>query len=401
MPKTKKINLLKPTKLLSVIIPARTEFPNIIHTIYSILHCWEADGFHKNELEIIIVDNGSTDNNFWPQKGTKGTTSYIFPRGMYAGGVVRVLFDPICGNHSARNKGAKIALGEYLYFSDAHMALRPGFFKKMLTTCKETGGLIHGSVQWMGAYPPHDGGMGYGYTIKLGEEWKGTWNNYKVSATPFAVPSQGHWGVMVNKEQFLSFGGYPDVHRTYGGGEFFLDCLWWMMGSCVITVPDAIGYHLASGRGYSYHHDDYIHNVFNCGYAIGAEDWIERAYLNYMRRGRKEVLDRMMAESIVEMADRRLKIERERTMTFNEMLVKRPWDEWNLAKHGRKQSSMSIFHWSWLELLLKAPEYVQEAYKKSLYQKRLQEFIETELSTYIYKADKYSNERKEELRKLI
>mgnify|MGYP001577528970 CR=1 FL=1 len=395
------MHIVKPTLKLSIIIPARNEFPNIVHTIYSMVHCLEADGLTHKDFEIIIVDNGSIDNDFWPQKGTKGTTSYLFPRGMYANGTLRVLFDPVCGNHSARNKGARIARGEYLYFSDAHMAFKPGFFKSMLKTCEDTKGLVHGSVQWMGGYPAQDGSMGYGYTFKLGEEWKMTWNNYKVANTPFAVAGQGHWGVMVQRDQFLDFGGYPDVHRTYGGGEVFVDCLWWMLGSNVVTDPNAIGFHLSSGRGYTYHHDDYIHNIFNCGFALGADDWIERAYINYMRRGRKEVLDRMMEEARIEMARRRASIDKRKKMTFNELIVNKPWDQWNKRVHGKTNSSMLIYHWSWLELLEQAPEYVKEAFKNSVHQKKLSEFIEEKLSTAIYKGDKYNEERKNQLRNLI
>ena len=378
----------KPTLKLSIIFPARNEFPNIVHTIYSAIHCLEADGFSKDDYELIIVDNCSTDNNFWPQKGTKGTTTYLMPRGMFWSRQLRVLYDPIAGNHSARNKGARIARGEYLYFSDAHMAFRPGFFKSMIKTCQDTGGLVHGSVQWMGAYPPHAGGMGYGYTFKLGEEWKMTWNNYKVADEPFAVAGQGHWGVMVKREQFLDFGGYPEVHRTYGGGEVFVDCLWWMYGSTVVTDPNAIGYHLSSGRGYTYHHDDYIHNIFNCGWAIGADEWIERAYINYLRRGREEVLARMMSEAKVEMAGRRIEIEKRRKMTFNDLLIERPWDRWNMAKHGKSNSSMLIYHDTWLKLLEDGPEVAKEAYRNSKYQKGLAEFINTKLSHLVYKRGK-------------
>ena len=395
------LHVTKPTLLLSVIIPARTEFPSIVFTIYSIIHCLESDGIDPKQVEIIVVDNCSTDNHYYPQRATRGTTTYLMPRGMYWSRLLRVLYDPIAGNHSARNKGARIARGEYIYFSDAHMSFQPGFFKSMLKTCKETGGLVHGSVQWSGAYPPHSGGMGYGYTFKLGEEWKMTWNNYKVADTPFAVAGQGHWGVMVNRDQFLSFGGYPDVHRTYGGGEVFVDCLWWMYGSSVVTDPNAIGYHLSSGRGYTYDHDDYIHNIFNCGWALGADDWIERAYLNYMRKGRKEVLDRMMAEAKIEMLDRRAKIDKFKKMTFNDLLINKPWDQWNQRVHGKTNSSMLVYHWSWLELLDQSPDYVKEAYRNSQYQRGLQEFIETNLSDVIYKKDRYTEERKEELRRLV
>src|SRR3990167_3076465 len=163
----------KPTLKLSIVIPARNEFPNIVHTIYSIIHCLESDGFKDDEWEIIIVDNGSTDNRHYPQTGTKGTTSYLFPRGIYWSRQLRVIYDPICGNHSARNKGAEIARGEYLFFSDAHMAYKPGFFKHILKAVDESGGIVHGVIGWMGAFPPHQGGLGYQYSLKLGEEIKG------------------------------------------------------------------------------------------------------------------------------------------------------------------------------------------------------------------------------------
>ena len=88
-------------------------------------------------------------------------------------------------------------------------------------------------------------------------------------------------------------------------------------------------------------------------------------------------------------------------MTFNELLIKKPWDKWNMEKHGKSNSSMLIYHWSWLELLQQSQGYVRDAYKNSVYQKGLQEFIEKELSDSIYKGDRYPEEKKEELRKLI
>lgn len=384
--------------ILSVIIPARNEFPNVVHTFYSIMHCWEADGFDPKDIEIIIVNNCSTDwqdpKYDWTKPGDKGTTSYLMPRGAYWGRTIRVLYDPIPGNHSARNKGARIARGKYLFFSDAHMAYKPGFFKYGLKSVDESGGMVHGGIGWMGAYPPHNGGVGCQYTIKLGEEWKGTWNNYRPwDDNWFYIPAQGHCSVLVNRKQFLDFGGYPDVHRTYGGGEFYTNMKWWMFGSSVAVDPRCVGYHLASGRGYSYHHDDYIHNVFNCAYAIGADEWLERTYINYLRRGRKEVLDKMMEEAKKEMADDREFIDKKKVKTFNDLLVERPWDQKNMEKGGAKNSSMLIFHNTWLAMLKDAPEHVKEVYRNSELQKKLDKFIKEKLWDYVYKKDdpKYQN----------
>src|SRR3990167_1002059 len=371
--------------LLSVILPSRNEFPNVVHTFYSLVHAWEADGFDPRELECIIVDNCSTDD-IYPQRGTKGTTSYLMPRGAFYNRILRVVRDPIAGNHTARTTGARVARGKYLFFSDAHMAYKPGFFKYMIQTIDESGGLFHGCIGWMGAYPPTPKGLGYGYTLKIGEEWKGTWNNYLLDEDKwFNIISLGHCSVGVLAEQFWKFGGYQKVHRTYGGGELYLDLKWWMMGSSVAVHPKAIGYHLASGRGYSYHHDDYIENIMGCMYALGIDDWRERTYINYLRNGRKEVLDALMKRSEREHQPDREWIEKKRKYTFNDLLVQKPWDKLNMERLGKSNAQISIFHDTWLDLLTESSEASKVAYQNSKYQKDLEVFINEKLSKRVYK----------------
>lgn len=395
--------------LLSVIIPARNEFPNIVHTVHSILNTWEADGYDPRDIEIIIVNNCSTDYNDpkydWTKPGDRGTTEHLMPRGIYHARTVRVLYDPIAGNHSARNKGARIARGKYLFFSDAHMSYAAGTFKYGLEACEESGGIVHIGIAWMGGYAPSiyksdetmeaKNSIMTQYTLKLGEEWKGTWANYRPwNDNWFYIAAQGHCSLFVDRKQFLDFGGYPDVHRTYGGGELFVDMLWWMYGSTVAVEPRAIGYHLASSRGYSYTHDDYIHNVFNCAWALGCDDWLERTYLNYLRRGREEVLEKMMSEARVEMKERRAEIETRRIRTFNEMLVNPPWDAMNVERGGAKNSSMLVYHYSWIEGLKDYPK-VQKRYAESEVQKKLSEFIEGPLHDHIYKWQQFENSTEE------
>lgn len=397
--------------ILSVVIPARNEYPNIVFTLHSIINCLEADGFTYKDFEVIIVDNGS-DDDVYPRRGTKGTLSYLIPRGAYWNRILRVIKDPIFGNHSARNVGAKIASGEYLFFSDAHMSYKPGFFKKMIQTIDESGGLFHGAINWLGAYPPSNSGTGYQYTIKLGEQIKGTWNNRLVDADKWQmITSQGHCSVGVKKKQFLDFGGYPglffpEAHlASYGGGEFFLDLKWWAFGSCVTTHPDCIGYHLASERGYSYNYDDYIKNIMAIGYGLDMLDWRERSYFNWLRKGRKEVLDRLMAQTEKSMEREREFFISKRKKTINEILCEQPWDKLNMERLGKKNSAMQIIHWSELELLSQAPEYVKEAYRNSKYQQQLAEFIENNLKQYIYKdkefEGKYGKEGLTKLRKML
>lgn len=385
--------------ILSVIIPARNEFPNIVHTVHAILNTWESDGFKADEIEIIVVNNCSTDYNDpkyeWQKPGDRGTTEHLMPRGIYYSRTLRVLYDPIAGNHSARNKGARIARGKYLFFSDAHMSYRPGTFKHGLQTVEETKGLVHCGIAWMGGYPPHPTSVGMQYTIKLGEEWKGTWATYRPWEADdkgwFYIAAQGHCSLFVDREQFLDFGGYPDIHRTYGGGELYLDMKWWMFGSTVAVEQRAVGYHLSSGRGYVWHHDDYVHNVYNCAYALGCDDWLERAHFSWMRRGRAEVLERMLREAKKEAAEDRRFVESRRTRTFNETLVEKPWDKMNMDKGGACNSSMLIFHYTWLLDLKEKYPLLWEKYQKNETLQKLDKFIVSELGDYIYKRDEYKD----------
>lgn len=377
---------------LSVIIPARNEFPMITGTVYSIFHAFEVD-FPRHEIEIIIVDNVSDDNRQHPKPGVKGTTSYLMPRGMFSNRYLRVIYDPIAGNHSARNKGALAARGKYLFFSDAHMAYRPGVFKLLMESVDESGGIVHCPIGWMGGYPPYTGSMGYSYTIKLGEEIKGTWNNYCLDKDKwFYIPALGHCSLMVLRKQFLEFGGYPGLRftrqhiRAYGGGEFYLNMKWWLLGSSVAVHPQAHGYHLASERGYTYDHDDYIRNVLSISYSLDMLDWRERAYLNWLRRGKKAVLDRMMRETEEEFEEDRLFIKKRRRQTFNQMIVERPWARLNDKRLGRSKELLTVFHDTWLPLLDSTP--AKEAYVQSKYQKGLEDFINANLSEFVYKRVK-------------
>lgn len=385
---------------LSVIFPARNEFPNLVHSIYSVLHAWEADGYDPDALEIIVVDNCSNDDLEPSKRGTAGTTSYLEGRSLYYNARMKILRDPIAGNHSARNKGAEIARGKYLFFSDAHMAYRPGFFREMIRTIDESDGLFHGGIAWMGAYPPAIGAVGFSYTIKLGEEWKGTWNPYYLTDDWWAIPSQGHCSVGVKRDQFMKFGGYPKTHRTYGGGEFYIDMKWWMLGSKVVMNPKCIGYHLSSGRGYSYHHDNYVENVLGASYALECDDWRERTYINQLRKGKKHVLDAMMARNEVEYKTDRQFIAKHKVKTFNDLLVERPWDKFNEEKHGKSNGAMTIFHYTWMQLLLQSPQAL-DAYRNSKHQKGLEKFIEDNLEEYIYQGRNFTKEQREDLKKQI
>ena len=375
--------------VVSVVIPARNEFPNIVHTVYSIVNDLETF-LSPAEFEIIIVAN-CIDDWYKCERGRRalyGTVDYFCGMGMYWNKVIRFIYDPIAGNHSARNKGADMARGKYLFISDAHMSYKHGFFKQMIETIDKTGGLVHGAIGWLGAYPA-DKSTGFQYTVKLGDEIRGTWNNYKLADDYFYIPMQGHCCLGVKRDQFMLFGGYPTYHRCYGGGEFYLDSKWWMFGSNVCVEPKAIGYHLRSSRGYTYDYSDYIHNVMAIGMALGMDGWTERAYLNWLRNRPKELMDKLWNEAEKETVEDREFIKKHSIMTYNELIVEKPWDKLNDELYGRHNSSMIVFHDTWLNMIKGTPS--EELFNNSETQKELTNFIEDKLSEFIYKREHKPN----------
>jgi len=367
-------------KQVSVVISARNEFPNIVHTVHSIVNDLETF-LTPEQWEIIIVDNCSDDD--------KQTWRYLAMRGMYAHGNLRVLHDPIAGNVTARNKGAKIAKGKYLFFSDAHMSYKIGSFKAMVKAIDESGGIVHPAVEWMGGYLPSD--PSYQYSIKLGEKIWGTWNKLKVADTWFYIPMSGHCCLGMRRDQFLEFGGYNPYFRCYGGGEFYLDTKWWLLGSSSVCEPNAMVYHLSAGRGYSYIYDDFIHNMMLLAFALGGEAWAERVYIRYLSKGgaREDVVTELYEQAREESEWTSNNVEGfgevklKGAHDFDWFLDERPFDKKNDERHGRSISGILIFDETWLKGV---EGRAQEIYRTSKLQMDLREKIQKKWGHLVYKG---------------
>ena len=362
-------------KTVSVIISARDEFPQIVMTVHAIIADLETF-LAPHEWEIIIVDNCSKDPDSW---------RFLSERGLYAHRNLRILHDPIAGNVTARNKGARIANGKWIFFSDAHMSYRIGSFKAMIDALEQYGGIVHPSVQWMGGYDPSE--PSHQYTIKLGEKIWGTWNRNIVSSTePFYIPICGHCCLGMSRQQFLDFGGYNNWFRCYGGGEVYLDMKFWMLGSNVMSVPKAVAYHLSAGRGYSFKQDDLIHNMMLLGLALGEDAMAERVYIRYMGKGgvNNEHLTRLWKEAKREAEEDRQKFLPKIKRSFIDCLVEKPWDILNLEMHGTASSSIGVYNHTWVDTLSgEAKTY----FESSSLQREFQEVINTKLSQYVYKPE--------------
>lgn len=102
---------------LSVIIPVWNTGKNAANLIKNLLEQYD-------DLEIIAVDDGSTDDSFERLEEVS--------RSSLAQGRVRVVRQENAGASAARNTGIRLAGGEYLCFLDSDDEVKDGMLKKMV-----------------------------------------------------------------------------------------------------------------------------------------------------------------------------------------------------------------------------------------------------------------------------
>lgn len=107
---------------LSVIIPVWNTGENAAKLINQLLDQYD-------DLEIIAVDDGSTDDSLQKLEATS--------RGSLARGRVKVIHQKNTGASGARNTGIKLAKGEYLLFLDSDDEVKDGMLKKMVVAMEQ------------------------------------------------------------------------------------------------------------------------------------------------------------------------------------------------------------------------------------------------------------------------
>jgi glycosyltransferase involved in cell wall biosynthesis len=111
-----------PTPLISVVIPAYNRAGFVAEAIRS---CF-AQGFSLAELQVILVDDGSTD-------GTPAALKEFVDR------IECLTFPQNQGRNKARNAGLARAGGEFIKFLDSDDLLMPGSLKMELSAARDTG----------------------------------------------------------------------------------------------------------------------------------------------------------------------------------------------------------------------------------------------------------------------
>ncbi|MFN3336151.1 MAG: glycosyltransferase family 2 protein, partial [Thermomicrobium sp.] len=104
---------------VSIVIPARNEAATIERALDSVL----AQAWPLERLEVIVVDNGSSDR-------TAAVVRQFAQRHREL--PVRLVYEPRLGVSRARNRGARYARGRVLLFLDADSRLAPTMIASVL-----------------------------------------------------------------------------------------------------------------------------------------------------------------------------------------------------------------------------------------------------------------------------
>lgn len=114
---------------ISVVVPVFNALPHLTEAVDSIVEAATPQG----NVEIILVDNGSTDGSFEILRSRYGE-------------VARVLRLAEGNVGAVRNHGASTATGEYLSFIDADCCVPPDYFRRALEVVADRGVAATGST---------------------------------------------------------------------------------------------------------------------------------------------------------------------------------------------------------------------------------------------------------------
>jgi len=224
---------------IAVVFGVCNEYPTILGTLFSFIEELEFWGY---PYELIVVDNMSTDNTAWILKDKL--------RRWVRNDILKVIeWNEKPANVTVRNVGMRETDAEFVFMSDGHISVKigtcHGIIQKWIAEGKR--GLFHSAINIWGDTTDI---RCYGYDLKLKERFWGNlcrgipdeaWNGD--IPMPYNVPMASHCCLGAGREEFLDFGGYAESFRCYGGGEPYLDLLWWLYGSKVWITPEGLFRH--------------------------------------------------------------------------------------------------------------------------------------------------------------
>lgn len=215
MVKESEMTVVKNVSLIdvSIIIPCKNEINNLKNTVDSIM-----DSKNNLSFEIIVVDDGSTD----------GSCDFIdINKDIYK--AITLISSKNNGAAGSRNLGAKMAIGKYLFFCDAHVSVPNYWIDNLIKTLEENDAhTIAPIITDMN----NDQSKGYGQTWN--DKLEVTWLIQKPSINGSEIPIACGCAFGIKREVFDSIGGFDTYFQVWGKEDEELCLKSWLFGFKVI-----------------------------------------------------------------------------------------------------------------------------------------------------------------------
>jgi glycosyltransferase involved in cell wall biosynthesis len=216
---------------ISVIIPVYNRAGLIGPVIEALLNQQTPPQLLPSPIEIIIVDDGSTDNT--------GDVVRSYP--------VKYIRQENRGPASARNRGFRESKGEIVAFIDSDCIARPGWLEKLLS----------------GFDSPEVGAVAGSYDIANPESLLSRlihaeikWRHSRFSRF---IRAFGSYNVAIRREVLEGLGGFDETYRTASGEDNDLSYRLLKAGYKIRFVPQALVAHYHTEKLFKYLKEQFRH----------------------------------------------------------------------------------------------------------------------------------------------
>jgi glycosyltransferase involved in cell wall biosynthesis len=199
------------TPFVSVVVPCFNEARRIGRTLSALLE----QSYPKQRYEIVVVDNGSTDDT----------------RRIVAGFPVCCLTETRRSSYAARNTGIAATSGDYVAFIDSDCVAEPGWLESLVRCDRESGhGLVAGRIELSPPARPTRGGRLLALRFSSGVR--------RANAEARGAAPGGN--LLVRREVFEEIGVF-DVSVSGGDSEFSQAAA--RSGRKLVYAADAVVWH--------------------------------------------------------------------------------------------------------------------------------------------------------------
>jgi hypothetical protein len=317
--------------MISVIIPVRNEYPQLVWTVYSFINDMPQD----EQFEILIASNGPSEEtrqwDQWFESGTLSKPGFTFSKFQKQGYMKILTYEEPMLPHVAITRSLKEAHGDVLVHSCGHIIIQRNTLPKLVKLARQPNvGYVHSPMlcikditnlenTWKCyGYGPMDiDGTGHG------------WSFQRISDEPYPWRGSGGGLSAIKVSDWLEvWGPGPPFVKGIGGVEFYLDLAMWMFGKSVWIHPDCLYYHFhpprtppEARRKYSWNMGTYYRNYLVAFYCLGGWEFME---------ARNKTFAYPQKPAVLEEVEKQCETQREYVLgkskwTLEEVLTQKPW----------------------------------------------------------------------------